>query len=166
VVELALDVARRMGVSGVDLDDVARAAALHDVGKLAIPDGVLNKPAPLDDDELALMRSHTLIGERILAAAPSLRNASRLVRHSHERWDGAGYPDGLAGDEIPLGSRIVAVCDAFDAMTSDRCYRRALPVDEALAEIARCAGAQFDPRAARALRGTIGGRDAAASRPV
>ena len=163
VVDLAVAVARRMGVTGGDLDDLARAAALHDVGKLAIPDAILSKPRALDADEVTLMRNHTLIGERILAAAPSLRGASRIVRNSHERWDGGGYPDGLAGEAIPLGARIVAVCDAFDAMTSDRCYRRALAVDEALEEIARHSGAQFDPRAAEALRAVVMGRGATAS---
>ena len=91
------------------------------------------------------MRRHTLIGERIVAAAPALGAAARLVRSSHEAWDGRGYPDALAGDEIPLGARIIAVCDAFDAMTSDRPYSAAKTVDEALAELRRCAGTQFDP---------------------
>jgi diguanylate cyclase (GGDEF)-like protein len=166
VVLLAAAVARRMGLPDTDIADVARAAALHDVGKLAIPDAILQKPGPLSDDEAALMRTHTLVGERILAAAPSLHAASRIVRHSHERWDGGGYPDGIAGESIPLGSRIVAVCDAFDAMISDRCYRRALAVEDALDEIDRCSGTQFDPRAADALRGVIGDRDATASRSV
>ena len=96
-----------------------RAAELHDIGKIAIPDSVLNKPGPLDATEWELMRSHTLIGERILGAAPALRPVAKLVRSTHERWDGGGYPDGLAGEEIPLGARIIFICDAFDVMTSD-----------------------------------------------
>ena len=105
-----------MGPEG--LDEVARAAELHDVGKIAVPDAILDKPGPLDPVEWSFMRRHPLIGERILLAAPALRPVARLVRSSHERWDGSGYPDGLTGDEIPLGARVVAVCDAFDAMTT------------------------------------------------
>src|SRR5439155_6138122 len=122
-----------------------RAAELHDIGKMAVPDAILEKPAGLDEDEIELIRQHTIIGERILAVSPALRGVSALVRHSHERWDGHGYPDGLAGDEIPLGSRIIFAADPFDAMTSDRLYRAALSFDEAVAEVARCAGTQFDP---------------------
>lgn len=163
VVTLAVEVARRVGLDAVAVEEVGRAAALHDVGKLAVPDAILRKPGPLSPSETALMRAHTLVGERILAAAPALGGVSRLVRSSHERWDGAGYPDGLAGEDIPLGARIVAVCDAFDAMTSDRCYRSARPVDEALAEIVRCAGTQFDPRVAAVLGEVV--RERAGARP-
>jgi diguanylate cyclase (GGDEF)-like protein len=145
VAGLAAATARQLGLVGEPVDEVARAAEFHDVGKIAIPDSVLDKPGPLDDDEWELMRQHTIIGERILLAAPSLRPVAALVRASHERWDGSGYPDGLAGDATPLGARIVAVCDAFDAMTSDRSYRRAMAADEAIAELRRYAGTQFDP---------------------
>ena len=100
-----------------------RRPTLHDVGKVAIPDAILDKPGPLDEDEWAFMRRHTIIGERILHAAPALAAAAPLVRSRHERFDGTGYPDGLAGDDIPLGARIIAVCDAYDAMISDRPYR-------------------------------------------
>jgi two-component system, cell cycle response regulator len=132
-------------MSPEDLDEVARAAELHDVGKVAIPDAILNKPGPLDESEWNFMRRHTVIGERILLSAPALRPVARLVRSSHERWDGGGYPDGLRGDEIPLGARVVAVCDAFDAMTTERPYREPIPESQALAELRRCAGTQFDP---------------------
>jgi diguanylate cyclase (GGDEF)-like protein len=142
--DLALSVGRELGMHGEELDDTAHAAELHDVGKIAIPDAILEKSGPLDEIEWGLMRRHTIVGERILMAAPALRSVARLVRSSHERWDGRGYPDGLAGDEIPLGARVVAVCDAFDAMTSNRAYRRRIGEPAALAELRRCAGSQFD----------------------
>jgi diguanylate cyclase (GGDEF)-like protein len=137
--------ARQLGLTGELVDEVARAAELHDIGKIAIPDTVLDKPGPLDDGEWALMRQHTVIGERILLAAPALKPVAALVRASHERWDGGGYPDRLAGEQIPLGARIVAVCDAYDAMTADRSYRAGMPPAAAVAELRRCAGDQFDP---------------------
>jgi diguanylate cyclase (GGDEF)-like protein len=127
--ELALAVGRELHMGPEGLDEVARAAELHDVGKIAVPDAILDKPGPLDPVEWSFMRRHPLIGERILLAAPALRPVARLVRSSHERWDGGGYPDGLRGDEIPLGARVVAVCDAFDAMTTHRPYRE--PISEA-----------------------------------
>jgi diguanylate cyclase (GGDEF)-like protein len=146
VTVLARRVARRLGLAPDEQEDVARAADLHDIGKMAIPDAILNKPGPLDDEEWAFMRRHTVIGEDILAVAPALRNVGRLVRASHERWDGRGYPDGLARGEIPLGARIVAVCDAFSAMVQERPYKAGLPPEEALDEIRRSAGTHFDPR--------------------
>jgi two-component system cell cycle response regulator len=145
VAELAEEVARTLGLSDEEIAQVRIAAALHDVGKVAIPDAILGKPGALDEDEWAFVRRHTLIGETIMQAAPALRAASRLVRSSHERFDGAGYPDGLAGEEIPLGSRIIFVCDAFDAMLSTRPYSAARPVEDALAELKRHSGTQFDP---------------------
>jgi diguanylate cyclase (GGDEF)-like protein len=144
VAEYAAATARELGLTGELVDEIARAAELHDIGKIAIPDSVLNKPGPLDDDEWELMHQHTVIGERILLAAPALKPVAALVRSSHERWDGDGYPDRLAGDRIPLGARIVAVCDTYDAMTSDRSYRSAMTHAEALAELHCCAGRQFD----------------------
>jgi HD-GYP domain-containing protein (c-di-GMP phosphodiesterase class II) len=146
VAGLAVDVGTEFGLAGEPLDELRQAAELHDVGKVAIPDAILDKPGPLDDAEWAFLRRHTLIGERILGAAPALIAAGKLVRSSHERVDGSGYPDGLAGEDIPLGARIIAVCDAFDAMTSDRPYREAATVTDALAELRQCAGTQFDPR--------------------
>ncbi len=143
VAELASRVARRMDLSAEQRDEVARAAELHDIGKVAVPDCVLSKPGPLDGDEWRLMRRHSVAGERILTAAPALLPVAKLVRSSHERWDGGGYPDGLAGEEIPLGARIVAVCDAFHAMTTNRSYRAAVTPEAALQELRRCAGTQF-----------------------
>jgi diguanylate cyclase (GGDEF)-like protein len=161
VAGLAVEAGLELGLSGERLEHLRQAAELHDVGKVAIPDSILNKPGPLDDDEWAFLRRHTLIGERILAAAPSLVPAARLVRASHERIDGGGYPDGLAGDEIPLGARVIAVCDAFDAMTSDRPYRPRMPVEEALDELGRCAGTQFDPAVVRAFAAVVSRRRSA-----
>ena len=142
---LAQGVGRRLGLRAHQLHEVVRAAELHDIGKMAIPDALLRKPGPLDGSEWEFMRQHTIIGERMLHVAPALGGVARLVRWSHERMDGAGYPDGLVGEEIPLGARIVAVCDAFDAMTSNRPYRTAAPAEEAMAELLRHAGTQFDP---------------------
>ena len=144
-------IAERLGLDDVRVRHVIRAAELHDVGKVAVPDAILNKPSSLDDDEWSYMREHTLIGQRILGVAPSLEPIAALVRASHERFDGTGYPDRLAGEEIPLGARIIAVCDAYDAMVSDRPYRMAMSRDEALAELRRCAGGQFDPRVVEAF---------------
>jgi two-component system, cell cycle response regulator len=144
VAELAAAVADRLGLSPGERDDIRSAAALHDIGKLAIPDSILAKRGPLDDEEWAFMRRHTLIGERILGATPGLAAVAALVRASHERPDGNGYPDGLAGDQIPLGARIVAVCDAYHAMVCDRPYRRAIGHAAALAELHAGAGGQFD----------------------
>ena len=155
-------VAVRLGLPDEDIAPLLQAAALHDIGKAAIPDAILDKPEPLDEHEWAFIRRHTLIGERILLAAPALRRAAAYVRASHERYDGGGYPDALGGEEIPLGARIIAVCDAFEAMTSDRAYRRAMSVPEALAELRRCAGTQFDPLVVAALCATVG-EDAASA---
>jgi diguanylate cyclase (GGDEF)-like protein len=136
------------------------AARLHDIGKTAIPDAILNRPGPLTEHEWEFMRRHTLIGERIVLAAPALASTAPLIRSSHERYDGTGYPDGLARDEIPIGARIIAVCDAFDAMTSSRPYRTSVTADAAFTELRRCAGAQFDPRVVDVFC------DVAASRPT
>lgn len=149
--ELAADVARMLGLDSVAVDDVERAAELHDIGKAAVPDAILNKPGPLNEREWEFMRRHTYVGERILATAPALTGVAALVRASHERWDGEGYPDGIAGTAIPLGARIISVCDAFDAMTSDRPYAAAVPPADALAELERCAGGQFDPEVVAAF---------------
>jgi two-component system, cell cycle response regulator len=146
VAQLAMRIGRALGLSGVELDGLARAAHLHDVGKVAVPDAILQKPGHLDAAEWDLMRQHTIAGERILNAAPALRHVARLVRSSHERFDGAGYPDGLAGQDIPLGARIIAACDAYHSMTSRRIYGDVVSSAEALAELRRCAGRQFDPR--------------------
>lgn len=145
VADLALHVARLYGIDGLDRDQLQRAAQLHDIGKIAIPDDILRKPGELTAAEWEFVRRHTTVGERILSASPALRPVGRIVRATHERWDGTGYPDGLAGEEIPLAARIIAVCDAFDAMTKHRPYRAPVTVEEALLELERCAGSQFDP---------------------
>jgi diguanylate cyclase (GGDEF)-like protein len=152
VSDLARQTAIDLGISGETLRSIELAGRLHDVGKMAISDSILIKPGPLDKEEWQQMRCHTLIGERILAGTPSMAEAATLVRSSHERFDGRGYPDGLAGDQIPLGARIIFACDALDAMTSDRAYRSALPAPEALQELTRNAGTQFDPVVITALR--------------
>ena len=145
VTELSLRTARLLNVPEEEMTALAQAASLHDVGKAAIPDDILKKPGPLSDDEVPFIHRHTIIGERILGAAPALSKPAKLVRWSHEHFDGQGYPDGIAGDEIPMGSRIICVCDAYHAMVSGRPYRAARGSDEAVAELKRCAGTQFDP---------------------
>jgi diguanylate cyclase (GGDEF)-like protein len=142
---LAEAVSLRLGIAREEAEEIKRAAALHDIGKLAIPESILGKEGPLTADEWDFVRQHTVIGERILSVAPSLAGSARIVRSSHEWWDGSGYPDGLVGESIPLASRIVAVCDAFDAMISERPYRAARTEQEAVAELRRCSGTQFDP---------------------
>jgi two-component system cell cycle response regulator len=146
VAEMAVEIALSLGVQGSELHHIRRAAQLHDIGKIAVPESILTKPGPLDDSEWQFVRRHTLVGEKILGAAPALARPAELVRSSHERFDGGGYPDGLKGEEIPLGARIIAVCDAFDAMTRDRPYRAARAAGAALEELLSCGGAQFDPR--------------------
>jgi len=148
---LAAQVARRLGLGGEELDEVARAAQLHDVGKVGIPDAILNKSSRLSDREWEFIRNHTVLGERILEGSQALRPVARLVRSSHERWDGFGYPDRLRGEQIPLGARIVSVCDAYEAMITQRAYRAAVSHDAACREIRRCAGAQFDPAVVEAF---------------
>lgn len=144
VAALAEKLCERLDLPEVEAHLVRLAAELHDVGKVAVPDEVLNKPGPLDEDEMAFIKQHTIIGQRILGVSPALNFVAQLVRSSHEAVDGTGYPDGLSGEDIPLGARIVAVCDAFDAMISERPYRGAMSVEEAVAELKRCAGTQFD----------------------
>jgi diguanylate cyclase (GGDEF)-like protein len=162
VAALALAVGRRMKLEPEELDELVRAAELHDVGKTAIPEAIINKPGPLDEREWAFMRQHTIFGERILSAAPALVPVARLVRSSHERWDGSGYPDELAGEEIPLGSRIIFACDAFDAIISARPYQGARSPEAALAELVRCSGSQFDPRVVAVLADVVGEQGAGA----
>jgi two-component system cell cycle response regulator len=151
VAALVIGVARRLGLDDDETERVAIAAELHDIGKIAVPRSILQKPGPLDADEWEFMRRHTLIGERITQSAPALVGVAALIRSSHERWDGDGYPDRLAGDEIPLGAQIVFVCDAYAAMTSDRPYKRAMTPTEARAELRRNAGSQFSPRVVEAF---------------
>ncbi|HEX6620474.1 MAG TPA: diguanylate cyclase, partial [Solirubrobacteraceae bacterium] len=155
VAQLARAVGSHLGLDAEDLDVVVRAAELHDIGKVAVPDAVLHKPGPLDDAEWSFIRQHTIIGERIVGAAEALRPVGCVVRASHERWDGSGYPDGLAGEDIPLGARIVFVCDAWDAMTCDRGYRTALSAQEAADELRANAGTQFDADIVAALLAVV-----------
>jgi two-component system cell cycle response regulator len=147
--------ARRLGLDREALEVVRHAAELHDVGKVAIPDDILLKPGPLTDEEWSFIRRHPVAGERIIAAAPALGAVAKLVRASHERWDGTGYPDRLGRDDIPLGSRIIAVADAFDAMTSGRPYKQAVSQAEAVAELRACAGSQFDAIVVEAFCGAL-----------
>jgi diguanylate cyclase (GGDEF)-like protein len=149
--QLAAATGERLGLPEHQLRLLRQAAELHDVGKIAIPDAVLDKPGKLTDDEWALMREHTVIGERILAAAPALHDVAGIVRASHERFDGHGYPDGLGGDQIPLEARIINAADAVCAMTSDRPYHTARSYEGALDELRRCSGGQFDPVVVDAL---------------
>jgi HD-GYP domain-containing protein (c-di-GMP phosphodiesterase class II) len=145
VTELAVAIGRRLGFEGERLEELRLGARLHDVGKLAVSARVLLKAGALTTGELLQIRAHPSAGARLVGSDDELRNALPYVLYHHERWDGGGYPEGRAGDAIPLGARIIGVADAFDAMTSDRPYRRALAVGQALAELFRCAGSQFDP---------------------
>jgi diguanylate cyclase (GGDEF)-like protein len=151
VADLAEAVSRRLHVPEPELRTLRQAAELHDVGKLAIPEEILNKPGPLSNDEWEFVRRHPLIGERILGAASTLGAAGKVVRSTHEHWDGTGYPDGLASWEIPLGARIIAVCDSFEAMTSPRPYAEPISTQAAIRELVRCAGTQFDPAVVEAF---------------
>jgi diguanylate cyclase (GGDEF)-like protein len=158
VVELACEVAARLGIDAQRVGRLRTAALLHDIGKVGVPDEVLHKPGPLDEAEWDVMRQHPVIGERIISAIPALVVVAGIVRREHERWDGEGYPDGLAGDEIPIESRIILACDAYHAMTSDRPYRRALDEEEAIAELTAGAATQFDPQVIEVLVSCLGGR--------
>jgi two-component system, cell cycle response regulator len=151
VAELAVDVARLLELPEHEIEQVRHAAELHDVGKVAIPDAILQKAGPLTDEEWRFVHEHTLIGARIISAAPALTHVAKLVRSSHERWDGTGYPDRLTAKDIPIGSRIVSACDAFAAMVTNRPYREAVDLPQALEELKRCAGTQFDPTVVTAL---------------
>jgi HD-GYP domain-containing protein (c-di-GMP phosphodiesterase class II) len=146
----------KLGLSSRERRDAEFAALLHDVGKVHVPNEIINKPGPLTPEERAIIDRHTIEGERMLHKVGGLLGEiGRIVRSCHERYDGSGYPDGLAGDAIPLSARIVACCDAFNAMTSDRSYRKALPLDDAIAELRRGRGSQFDPRVVDALVGVV-----------
>jgi HD-GYP domain-containing protein (c-di-GMP phosphodiesterase class II) len=146
VAHFATATAQAMGLSDREVERIEIAARLHDVGKLVVPDHILAKEGPLDAEEWVIMRTHPEVGQRILAAAPTLAHAAKLVRSHHERYDGFGYPDRIAGDAIPVGARIIAVCAAFVAMMKQRPFSDAITVTEALAEVNRCCGSQFDPQ--------------------
>jgi diguanylate cyclase (GGDEF)-like protein len=145
VARLAAEMGRALELEAEDIDVLVRAAEMHDIGKVAVPDEILHKNGPLTDAERELVQKHTLVGERVLAAAPALMQVSKVVRSSHEHWDGSGYPDGLVGTGIPLGSRIILICDAYSAMTGPRPYGPQMKPAEALGEIRRSAGQQLDP---------------------
>jgi putative nucleotidyltransferase with HDIG domain len=151
IAELAGAVCERLGIPAGEARIIRLGALLHDIGKIGIPEAILRKPGPLSAEEMARMQEHPDIGARILEPVPYFADLVPLVRSSHERWDGGGYPDGLGGPAIPLGSRVIAVCDAFHAMIEDRVYRKALSVEGAVTEIERCSGTQFDPTCATAL---------------
>jgi response regulator RpfG family c-di-GMP phosphodiesterase len=141
----AVMLAQRLGVTPEQLVDISYGSLLHDVGKIGVPDSILLKPGKLTDSEWEVMRRHTLIGHQMISRIKFLRGAADIVLHHHERWDGRGYPHGISGEEIPLGARIFSIIDTYDAMTSKRPYKEALPIAQARAEIERCAGTQFDP---------------------
>jgi diguanylate cyclase (GGDEF)-like protein len=151
VSSLAVETGRMLGLRRDELEELSRSAELHDLGKLAVPEEILNKPGPLDEGEWEFIHQHTIVGERILRASIALRNVAGIVRSTHERWDGTGYPDGLAGEDIPLASRIIGVCDAYSAMISPRPYRPSMTPEQALAELERGSGTQFDPNVVRVL---------------
>jgi HD-GYP domain-containing protein (c-di-GMP phosphodiesterase class II) len=151
VVALAERVALRLGLSEGEVAEATEVAMLHDIGKIAVPDRILHKPRPLDVAERAIMHDHAAAGARILLHVPELAHLAEAVRATHERWDGQGYPDGLGGERIPLASRIVFVCDAYDAMTSPRPYRPAMGHERAVVELRRCRGTQFCPQCTDAL---------------
>jgi HD-GYP domain-containing protein (c-di-GMP phosphodiesterase class II) len=151
VVQYARAVAHQLGLSDSEVAEVEQVALLHDIGKIAIPDAILRKPGSLTEEEWEVMRTHPVSSERLIQGVPGLDHLAPAIRAEHEHWDGGGYPDCLAGEAIPLASRITLVCDAYHAMVSDRPYRRAMDVEEARAEIAAHAGTQFCPVAAHAL---------------
>ena len=156
VVELSVRVADRMGVNAETRRETELGALLHDIGKIHIPDSIINKPGKLDDEEWAIMKTHTIEGQRMLDRVGGLLGSvGVVVRGSHERYDGGGYPDGLVGDAIPLASRIICACDAFNAMTTTRSYRAGMPVAAAVAELHRCSGTQFDPAVVEALLAVV-----------
>ncbi len=152
VVTLCLALAEELGIEGRDRAYLLSAAQLHDIGKVAVPSDILAKPGPLDHAEWKVVREHTITGQRILGAVPELAAVARIVRHCHERWDGHGYPDGLAGDQIPLAARVVFCADAYHAIRGDRPYRCGRSSQVALAEVERHGGTQFDPAVVAALR--------------
>jgi diguanylate cyclase (GGDEF)-like protein/putative nucleotidyltransferase with HDIG domain len=155
VAELAAQVASSLGLGEREVERIRAAALLHDIGKVGIPDDILHKARDLSDGEWRTMREHPVIGERIVRTIPGLGPVARVIRHEHENFDGSGYPDGLSGEDIPIGARIILACDAYHAMTSDRPYRAALPHAQAIRELAEGSGSQFDPKVTEMLIGYL-----------
>ena len=151
VTRYAIEVARILGCSGAQLESVQTVGYLHDIGKIGVADSILNKPGPLTEDEYEVVKKHPVIGESIVSELGLSREERSIIRHHHERWDGAGYPDGLSNEDIPLLARIVSIVDAFDAMTSKRAYRNAMSYEESIAELLKNRGKQFDPSALEAF---------------
>jgi diguanylate cyclase (GGDEF)-like protein/putative nucleotidyltransferase with HDIG domain len=155
VAELTAQVAGSLGLGEREVERIRAAALLHDIGKVGIPDDILHKARDLSDAEWRTMREHPVIGERIVRTIPGLGPVARVIRHEHENFDGSGYPDGLSGEDIPIGARIILACDAYHAMTSDRPYRAALPHAQAIRELAEGSGSQFDPKVTEVLIGYL-----------
>jgi putative two-component system response regulator len=164
---MAARIAERIGLGPEEVERIRRAALLHDVGKIGVPDHILTKPGPLTAEEIARMRTHTLIGARLLARgrSPLIATAAEIAEFHHEHWDGSGYPHGLTGEEIPLSARIVAIADQYDALSSDRPYRRALPPEEVLRTIESESGRALDPRLVREFL-SLTERQSALTHPV
>jgi diguanylate cyclase (GGDEF)-like protein len=156
VVRLSRGVAMMLGLAADDVDRIAYGALLHDVGKLAMPAELLRKQGPLTDDEWQVMSEHPIVGERILARTKDLAPIAPIVRHEHEHWDGSGYPDGIARERIPVGSRVILACHAYVAMTAPRPYRQALPADDAVSQLQTGSGTKFDPEVIDALLDLLG----------
>lgn len=145
VAEYAVSIARELGFNEKELDALHKTGLLHDIGKIGVPDSILNKPARLTDEEYAIMKTHVDIGGEILKDFTLVERVAEGAKFHHERYDGKGYPNGLKGEEIPLNARIIGIADAFDAMTANRVYRKALDMEQVVAELKRCSGTQFDP---------------------
>ena len=147
--------AERLGLCADDVERIGQAALLHDIGKIGVPESVLRKPGPLDDDEWSVMRRHPVVGAQIVAPFEMLAGIDTLIRHHHERFDGSGYPDGLCGEAVPVGCRVIAVADVYDALTSDRPYRRAWSHERAMAVLSEQAGRALDARAVAAFADVV-----------
>ena len=145
VAKMSMEFGKKLKLSRDEIDDLFWGGILHDIGKLGVPESILNKPSKLTEKEFAIVKSHSILGANLVSSSEYLKKLAPIIRHHHERWDGMGYPDGLKDGEIPFLARILAIVDAFDAMTSERAYRKAMSFDEALDEIRRNMGKQFDP---------------------
>jgi HD-GYP domain-containing protein (c-di-GMP phosphodiesterase class II) len=165
IAELAVEVGRELDLPESALEDLRYGGIFHDVGKIAVPDALINKPGPLTEEEWEVVKQHPAMGAEILAPVPFLYGVRTIVRHAHEHWDGGGYPEGLKGAQIPLGARIVLAVDAYHAMTSNRPYRRAMSHEEACKELIDNAGTQFDPEVIDALLKVLERRDEPAATP-